>query len=41
MTETIIETICYLREKGKFDLEANEIAVKLIDLFILTPKEGD
>ena len=39
MTEVIIDAICYLREKGKNDPEAKEIAVKLIDLFILAPKE--
>ena len=41
MTETIVDIICYLREKGRFDPEAKEMAAKLIDLFILTPKEGD
>ena len=38
MTETILDVICFLREKGKYDPEAKEMADKLIDLFILTPK---
>lgn len=39
MTETLVDIICYLREKGKYDPEAKELAIKLIDLFILSPKE--
>lgn len=38
MTEVILDIICYLREKGKYDPEAKELSVKLIDLFILLPK---
>lgn len=40
MTEVMVDTIYYLREKGKYDIEARELAVKLIDLFIMIPKEG-
>ncbi len=39
MTEVILDVICYLREKGKYDDEAKDLAVKLNDHFILTPKE--
>lgn len=39
MTEVLLDVICYLRENGKYDPEAKELSVKLIDLFILTPKE--
>lgn len=39
INELTIDILVYLRNASKYDAEAKEIAIKLIDLFILTPKE--